>query len=292
MMDPQRMTMATAAEVCRNFGLWQDRAMRGPVTVTNHGRPKTVLLSIDDFGRERPGGGDGRHMVPPVMLDQMAQGYVTLDEQLLVTGANRAAQQRLQRAEAELIGLRLADLYPELTAAVLTRLLKRVLQTGEPASVEAPSGRLAGESLRIDAFRHDGGVGYLTTRIDEDVAARALAADHDALVAAMAVHGEAGTARLTPRGTFAAVDDTLLAMLGFESIQIVHARLSDVVPVARRVAVNEAIERVLTGGDARVLDLELLGRGGEEHRMTIALAATRSGFTIDGMLLLATPVRH
>ena len=72
-MDVQRTTtVATAAEVCRNFGLWQDRAMRGPVTVTNHGRPKTVLLSVDDFGRERPAA-DARSLLPSGMLDQMAQ---------------------------------------------------------------------------------------------------------------------------------------------------------------------------------------------------------------------------
>ena len=40
-----------AAELTRNFGLWQDRAAQGPVFVTNHGRPRVALLSIDDFAR-------------------------------------------------------------------------------------------------------------------------------------------------------------------------------------------------------------------------------------------------
>jgi prevent-host-death family protein len=40
-----------AAELTRNFGLWQDRTAQGPVFVTNHGRPRVVLLSMDDFAR-------------------------------------------------------------------------------------------------------------------------------------------------------------------------------------------------------------------------------------------------
>ena len=47
-MSPIR---ATAKEVQKNFGRFQDEALKQPVLVTNNGRPKTVLISIDDYER-------------------------------------------------------------------------------------------------------------------------------------------------------------------------------------------------------------------------------------------------
>lgn len=36
-------TTVSAADVIRNFGLWQERALAGPITITHHGRARTVL---------------------------------------------------------------------------------------------------------------------------------------------------------------------------------------------------------------------------------------------------------
>ena len=40
-----------AAEVSKNFGAYQDAAMRDPVIITKNGRPRTVLLAYEDFLR-------------------------------------------------------------------------------------------------------------------------------------------------------------------------------------------------------------------------------------------------
>jgi prevent-host-death family protein len=48
------MTMpatVTAAEVSKNFGAWQDAAVRDPVIITKNGRPRTVLMAYEDFVR-------------------------------------------------------------------------------------------------------------------------------------------------------------------------------------------------------------------------------------------------
>lgn len=41
----------TAAEVSKNFGAYQDAAVRGPVIITKNGRPRTVLIAYEDFVR-------------------------------------------------------------------------------------------------------------------------------------------------------------------------------------------------------------------------------------------------
>jgi prevent-host-death family protein len=41
----------TAAEVSKNFGAYQDAAVRAPVIITKNGRPRTVLMAYADFVR-------------------------------------------------------------------------------------------------------------------------------------------------------------------------------------------------------------------------------------------------
>jgi len=42
----------TAAAVSKNFGAYQDAAVREPVIITKNARPRTVLLAYEDY-RER-----------------------------------------------------------------------------------------------------------------------------------------------------------------------------------------------------------------------------------------------
>jgi len=238
--------------------------------------------------------GTGALMASPggsQLLDQLSQAFITLDAELVVRSANRAAELYFQRGADQLRGARLTDLYPALVEAVKTRIFTRILRTGEPASFEAPSSRYEGQTLKVDAFPYDGGIGYLFARIDDDLQTRAVIAEHEAMEGMLAAHGEAGTARLSTRGTFARVGDSLLSMLGFNADQLARARLTDIMPIARRVDVNGAIENVLRGGGAIALDTEFMTRKGAEVDVTIALAPMRSAFAIDGIAMLATPRR-
>ena len=44
-------TSTTATEVQKNFGFFQDEALKRPVFISKNGRPKTVLISYDEFVR-------------------------------------------------------------------------------------------------------------------------------------------------------------------------------------------------------------------------------------------------
>lgn len=41
----------TAAAVSKNFGAYQDAAVRDPVIITKNGRPRTVLMAYEDYLR-------------------------------------------------------------------------------------------------------------------------------------------------------------------------------------------------------------------------------------------------
>ena len=45
------MLKVGAAEAQRNFGLYQDKALVQPVAITRNGRPRTVLISIEEYER-------------------------------------------------------------------------------------------------------------------------------------------------------------------------------------------------------------------------------------------------
>jgi prevent-host-death family protein len=40
-----------AAAISKNFGAYQDTALREPVVITKNGRPRTVLMAYEDFVR-------------------------------------------------------------------------------------------------------------------------------------------------------------------------------------------------------------------------------------------------
>jgi prevent-host-death family protein len=45
------MLKVGATEAQRNFGLYQDKALIQPVAVTRNGRPRTVMISIEEYER-------------------------------------------------------------------------------------------------------------------------------------------------------------------------------------------------------------------------------------------------
>ena len=50
-MAASRRTTATAAEVARKFSHYSDIALGEPVVVTRNGRPRNVLISMEEYER-------------------------------------------------------------------------------------------------------------------------------------------------------------------------------------------------------------------------------------------------
>jgi prevent-host-death family protein len=45
------MHEVTAQEFHRNFSRYQDEALTRPLTITKHGRPRLVMMSVDEYER-------------------------------------------------------------------------------------------------------------------------------------------------------------------------------------------------------------------------------------------------
>jgi prevent-host-death family protein len=50
-MRSDEMVTVTSADFQRNIGLYQDEALKKPVAITKNGRPRTVLISAEEYER-------------------------------------------------------------------------------------------------------------------------------------------------------------------------------------------------------------------------------------------------
>src|SRR5882757_3896933 len=118
MTEGQAPRYVTAAEITRNFGMWQDRANQAPVVVTHHGRTRCVLLSADAY--EAMSSHSGRAMEPgeqaaiehTLLVERIDEGFLTLDPVLNLRQVNTLAVMMLGRSREMLEGLSLADVIP------------------------------------------------------------------------------------------------------------------------------------------------------------------------------------
>ena len=83
------MSVVTSAEFQRNLGLYQDKALAEPVTITKNGRERLVLLSVEEYQRlkrrDRRVGLTSElsdEWIEAVSRAKMSDEYAHLDEEL------------------------------------------------------------------------------------------------------------------------------------------------------------------------------------------------------------------
>jgi PAS domain S-box-containing protein len=288
MTEGQAPRFVSAAEITRNFGMWQDRAGQGPLIVTHHGRPRCVLLSADAWRdiSERPGGptaqADRAAIEHDLLAERIDLAFLALDRALTIRSANALAAMTLGRPRDALIDLPLADVLPGWCEGPVATQLRHTLRTGEQAQLLVPH---AAGRLRVHIFPWPDGVALTLRAAGEEDDADQLAARSAARGAALSALGSVGIADLSVRGTIVSADRAFAAMTGFQPERLVGVRASDLLTVASRVPVTEAVERVLSRGSAAALDARLLVNGGEERPIRVALAPLNEGYAIGGAVM-------
>ena len=239
-------TRVTSADFVRHFGQWQEQAAVRPVYVTHHGRDRLVMVSLAAYMalRARAPAASGPPSLEP-MLEQLAEGFVALDREYRITEINPAAAAYLRLTRSAAAGQRLEDQVPALQGSLLMGHLVRAGSTGEIVTAELPSPTFERRMLRIQAFPYRDGAGCLLRDVSGEIDARRHADTMAATLTAIATHGGLGRARLSPRGTFVEVDSALADMAGFLPDALLKARLTDILPLNRRVGAARELELVL-----------------------------------------------
>jgi len=245
----------TAAEISRNFGHWQDRAMQGPVLVTHHGRPRLVVLSAEEFVRISEGegqtpvaeGDDMEQLSRENFIANMFEGFVFFDAELRVRYLNRVAVASMGRSLRDLVGKAVDS--PEFGEAgvVLAARLRRVLRTGEVAQFEAKGFFNPHRYFESRAFPFQGGVGvtfsHLTELLDlrrdaEASLARGHAVDALGMVCQLDVNA---------MGFVETANAAFCNLLGVSLSQVLGAPLVDFVATPHRHEFAQAINAVMQG---------------------------------------------
>ncbi|WCT75103.1 PAS domain-containing protein [Sphingomonas naphthae] len=264
--------------------------------MTHHGRERLVILSVSNYSQlsQRAVQAD-RAIVEPSsirlgsVLDRLVQGFMAVDRNLVVTELNPAGASYLKLARQKVVGSTLADLFTDFGRTLLNTFIVRAVQSGESAVFDQPSLTFEGRWLRFETMPYLDGAAILFRDVTEEKAQRARAEEETAMAAAAAAHSGVGRGRLSPRGTFVSVDATLARLAGFEPEALYRARLTDILPLARRVDAAHRIEAVLGGGAAQSFTTALTVNGGGERPVRIALAELRGEHASDGAVVIVTP---
>lgn len=293
MKDLVTAAHATAGEVSRNFGQWQDVALTSPVIITHHGRPRVVLLSADRYAKwndaaEVVGGADdsvaetGRE----ALLEHVTEGFIALDAALRVTKVNPVFEALIGRSAARLVGASWADLFPLQSQAVIAEQMRRVLRTGEAVEFEADSTVQSGRCYGVRVFPYPGGVAALFVNRTEEHALRNRLRYARAMRAATTALPRLAVARLNVRGVLAEMDDDFLRLTGFSNVELLDCRLTDIVRPADRRSLTQALEHVLQGGPPTRMTTALLVKAGDERPVELALAPVQQDGVVDGVMVL------
>lgn len=293
MTNDSPATHATAGEVSRNFGQWQDVALTGPVIITHHGRPRVVLLSADRYAswNNLPAAGvntdaHAAETSREALLEQMAEGFIALDPTLRVTKVNPVFEALAGRSAGQLVGSGWSDLFPLPTQAVIAEQMRRVLRTGEAVEFEADSTVQPGRCYGVRVFPYPGGVAALFANRTEEHSLRGRLRHAGAIQTATTALPRLAVARLNIRGVLAEMDKDFLRLTGFSGAELLDCRLTDIVRPSDRRALSQALEKVLQGGPAARVETALLVRAGDERPVELSLAPILHDGAADGVMVL------
>jgi PAS domain S-box-containing protein len=286
----------TAAEVIRNFGFWQSKALVEPVVVTHHGRPRLILCSIDAF---EAGRGEAPSQPPTLLHDgdaegvfhslmnHMTEGFVGYDEALRITMVNRAAETFTARSREELVGKHFSEAFPNSVRGMTHERLQRVLATGQSYEFETPSTARPGLRVAITAFPYRGGVGLVFMNTTERELLGRNQDCYRAVMDALDSHADVAVARLDSRGRIEEAQPELADWLGFPESEVANARFYDFAPPRDRRRLQDTLETVWETHTPRTVEAEFMRRGDSDLPLRLTFSAVIRDFAVQSIVVVA-----
>jgi prevent-host-death family protein len=272
---------ASAADISRNFGDWQSKAMTGPVTITHHGRPRLVLASIDLFKEmslppaSESGQAEFSHTNAQLraVLNQMRDGFMALDSDLKMVDVNPAAELYLGISRDECLGRDVRDINPEVVDSIALDFYKRVLRTREPVEFKVKFAWRDRPYVNMQVFPYDdGGVAVIFANLASREEADILRAQVNATAAALHGHPGLSMIRLNLRGGFEVVDDAFCEMVGFPRSQLSGLLLSDIVHLRDRLVLAHVLNDCIRDQSTRVAIVTLMPRDGRDQQFRLSMS--------------------
>ena len=285
-------TAITAADGSRNFGRCQDAALKGPVVVTHHGRPRVVIVSAEHFanwkargGGPEAGGLDFETGLAAV-LNASSQGFISLSSDLRIVKMNGAALAYFEDSGLRLEGRYISEVFPKPNGSLFQDKITRVQRTGEHEQYEGQAPTRPDRYIRAHIFPYPGGIGVLFANITDEVANDRRLAWSAALSDAIRLSGSVATCEINIRGAIVEASPTLCATLALPADKLLGAHLADFVATSARHHLRGVVERVLRDGEAQRLRIDLLTRDGGLVPADCVMAPLREGHGVSGACIM------
>lgn len=284
----------TAAEITRNFGHWQDKAMREPILITHHGRPRLVLQSAEAFERgqsapaaievgDRPPPDDVRRDLETI-LSQIFEGYIVFDHELRIRSLNAAALVNSTFTAEDVVGVAVDDPRLGEVGALIGSRLRRVLRTGETMQFEVPGVFNRHRRYDLKAFAVRGGVGVTINQLTELYDLRSEREARAGFDQALAGLPNLMLFGLSPMGFVTAPNPAMCELLGFSADHLATGRLIDFVIPAQRHELSEQLNEVLQGrAGEHVAAVRLLTNAQDEVPVSLSIARDMRGGACHGL---------
>lgn len=279
--------MVSAAELRRNFGLWQERAFAAPVIVARHGKPRLVLSSAERFfdpamapGAAAPG--DPLADVFAAIPAHSSEALMILDRDLRILAVNGVFEDMAGRGAARLVGRLWREQFSEGASAAIAEHLRHVLRTGAAVQFESAAALVEGRHYRFTAFPHALGVAALIVNRTAETIMENELEQHRSLAASFALTPIAGYLRINLRGRVWGASPQVRDILGYDLDAEAQLSFAEIAAPQDRPALLRAADEVLSGGEPRRLCLSLLTKDGEQRRAAVSLATLWRDHRPDG----------
>lgn len=288
----------SAGEISRNFGLWQDKAVAGPVIVTHHGRPRVVLLSADQYATFQciPSAPDGSPLdlafetALSAVLDNTTEAFISFDHSLNVTAINRVFESMFGQIASHVVGRAFDAVFPLAAQSVIGEQLRRALKTGEVIEFFSPTTTENQRYYAYRAFPYPDGIAVLIVNQTAEREFRIDQQNASALRLALSGLPSVCAVYMNVRNVICGVDASFAALSGFSKEELMGFRLTDVVLPKDRPEVTQVLEEVLQMGAPRTFRMNLLVKGQAEQLVEVSAAPIVREAMCEGIAVVLTPV--
>lgn len=298
-------TRVSAADLVRNFGFWQEKAISGPVFITHHRRDRLVLLSIDQYnsiGADADAAQGGSETGRPqargpaddiatelsAIIENMNDAYLLLDPDETILRVNSRLEALWMVSRDQLIGRKIETFLPAHRSNLILQKIRRVLLTKEPDNIEYRSQSTPNVHLATRLWPHPRGVLLMTTNITELTLLRQQSAEAESLTGAIDRHPQVAHVQIDAKGRFLYSDETIQVWTGFDSGTLANTRISDICAPDDRRRIMDAVEDVIGAHVPSALTARFLGRNFSEHAVHLTLAPIMSGQNATALTVIAT----
>lgn len=277
-----------ATEIVRHFSAWQDRSNERPITILHHGRPRSVLLSLDRYSDLIAGQGsqnereEGLRGQLSTVLARMQNLFIAVDRNLYVTRINRAATTFLKQGATDILGQPLAHLFPKVPGIVVAA--QRVIGNGLPEALKMALDASGERQFLVDVTPFPGGAALFCTDVTRTQETEQLRSWREAEERLLSMMTGCAVGEIGKDGMLTAVHPTLRRLLRFPASGLSNRPFCDLFEVQSRRKCRLHVTHVLDGKGAICCRADIVTRDRGAVAIRLFLAPKMAGDAVQSVI--------